>query len=118
MTLPGSPHHKSSSMESPVRVVIADDECLFRASLRQLLSVPPSIIHDVYGVDVGAGFNVVAEAGSGEETLAMVETVHPDLLVLDLCLPRMSGLDVLRGVGASEGTRTIVLAGDLGREDL
>jgi len=105
-------------MESPVRVVIADDECLFRASLRQLLSVPPSIIDDVYGVDVGAGFNVVAEAGSGEETLAMVETVHPDLLVLDLCLPRMSGLDVLRGVGASEGTRTIVLAGDLGREDL
>jgi two-component system nitrate/nitrite response regulator NarL len=104
-------------MERPVRVAIADDECLFRASLRQLLAVPPSIIQDVYGVDVGAGFDVVAEAASGEETIAMVETAHPDLLILDLELPRMSGLDVLRVVSSS-GTRTIVLAGNLSREEL
>jgi DNA-binding NarL/FixJ family response regulator len=105
-------------MESPVRVAIADDECLFRASLRQLLAVPPSIIQEVYGVDVGSGFEVVAETGSAEETIAMVERVHPDLLVLDLCSPRMSGLDVLRVVGSSDRTRTIVLAGNLSREDL
>jgi len=105
-------------MGSPVRVAIADDECLFRASLRQLLGVPPSIIQDVYGVDVGPGFDVVAEAGGGEETIAMVEKVHPDLLVLDLCLPRLSGLDVLRVVGSSDTMRTIVLAGNLSREDL
>ena len=53
-------------MDFPVRVVLADEECLFRASLRQLLGVPAPIIADVYGVDVGAGFEVVGEAASGE----------------------------------------------------
>jgi two-component system nitrate/nitrite response regulator NarL len=116
--LSGNPNLDSSLMGSPIRVAIADDESLFRASLRQLLAVPPSLIQDVYGVDVGAGFDVVAEAASGEETIAMVEKVHPDLLLLDLCLPRMSGLDVLRAVRSSATMRTIVLAGNLSREDL
>jgi DNA-binding NarL/FixJ family response regulator len=97
---------------------VADDECLFRASLRQLLGVPPSVINEVYGVDVGAGFEVVGEAGSGEETITIVEKVEPDLLLLDLCLPRTSGLDALRRVGPHQWLRTIVLAGDLGRADL
>jgi len=39
----------------PARVVVADDEALFRASLRQLLAVPPNVLKDVYGVEVGAG---------------------------------------------------------------
>ena len=47
---------------------------MFRASLRQLLAVPPSVVRDVYGVDVGDGFEVVGEACSGEET---IETVVP-----------------------------------------
>ncbi len=49
-----------------VRVVLADDECMFRASLRQLLAVPPSVVRDVYGVDVWSGFEVVGEAATGE----------------------------------------------------
>ena len=54
-------HRVSSSYWSgrPVRVVLADDECMFRASLRQLLAVPAPVIKDVYGVDVAAGFEVV-----------------------------------------------------------
>src|SRR6266850_3467777 len=84
---------------SPVRVVLADDESLFRASLRQLLAVPPQVIKEVYGVDVGAGFDVVGEAGSGEDTARLVRSVEPDLLLLDLCMPRMSGLEALRELG-------------------
>ena len=57
----------------PITVVLADDECMFRASLRQLLTAPPPVIKEVYGVDVGPGFEVVGEAGSGEETIAVVE---------------------------------------------
>ena len=114
----GSTNHASSSTGSPLRVVLADDECLFRASLRQLLGTPPAIISDVYGVDVGAGFDVVGEAGSGEDTIAIVERLQPDLLLLDLCLPRMSGMDALRAIGPRQSVRTIVLSGDLGRADL
>lgn len=101
-----------------MRVVLADGECLFRASLRQLLAVPPSIIGEVYGVDVGAGFDVVGEASSGEDTVAVVEKVRPDLLLLDSCLPRMSGLDALRAIGSQPALGTIVLAGDLSRADV
>jgi DNA-binding NarL/FixJ family response regulator len=100
-------------------VVLSDDECLFRASLRQLFAVPPSVIKDVYGVDAGAGFEVVGEADSGEDTVRVVRSVRPDLLLLDLRMPRMSGLDVLRELRASgESLRTILLAGTIERTQL
>jgi two-component system, NarL family, nitrate/nitrite response regulator NarL len=96
----------------PARVVIADDEALFRASLRQLLAVPPRVLNDVYGVDVGTGFDVVGEAGSGAETVQIVRSVNPDLLLLDLQMPRMTGLDALCDLAARHATPpTILLAG-------
>jgi DNA-binding NarL/FixJ family response regulator len=102
-----------------VRVVLADDECMFRASLRQLLAVPPPVIKDVYGIDVAAGFEVVGEAGSGEETVTVVQRVKPDLLLLDLSMPRMSGLEALRDLqGCADGLRTILLAGTINKSQL
>jgi two-component system nitrate/nitrite response regulator NarL len=101
------------------RVVIADDECMFRASLRQLLAVPPSVVRDVYGVDVGDGFEVVGEAGTGEETIEAVRSAQPDLLLLDVSMPRLSGLDALREIGTACGTtRTIMLSGGLDKSQL
>src|SRR5262245_1632565 len=111
----GSPHVLTRS----VTVVLADDECMFRSSLRQLLTAPPSVIKDVYGVDVGAGFQVVGEAGSGEETVAAVEAVKPYLLLLDLSMPRMSGLEALCQLHAHQDRmRTILLAGAIERTHL
>jgi len=102
-----------------VRVVLADDECMFRASLRHLLTAPPSVIKDVYGVQVGPGFEVVGEAGTGEETVAVVQSMKPDLLLLDLSMPRMSGLDALRELSTCpEGMRTVLLAGSVDRQHL
>jgi DNA-binding NarL/FixJ family response regulator len=96
----------------PARLVVADDEGLFRASLRQLLSAPPAVIREVYGVEVGAGFDVVGEAGSGEETVRLVGTLRPDLLLLDVNMPRMSGLEALGELAAGGNPPpTIVLAG-------
>jgi DNA-binding NarL/FixJ family response regulator len=103
----------------PARVVVADDEGLFRASLRQLLAVPPNVLHDVYGVDVGAGFEVVGEAGSGLDTVQIVRSVNPDLLILDLQMPRMGGLEALCELAAQHGTPpTVLLAGVIERTQL
>ena len=97
-----------------VRVVIADDEPIFRASLRQLLTAPPSVIHDVFGVDVGTGFDVVGEAGNGHHTIAAVRSASPDLLLLDLGMPGLCGLSALRELQRfSETMQTIVLSGHI-----
>jgi DNA-binding NarL/FixJ family response regulator len=99
--------------------VLADDESLFRASLRQLLAVPAPIIKEVYGVDVGPGFEVVGEAATGEETVRVVESMRPDLLLLDLSMPRMTGLEALREVqSCRDSVRTILLSGALDRTQL
>jgi DNA-binding NarL/FixJ family response regulator len=103
----------------PIRVMLSDDECLFRVSLRHLLAVPPPVIKQVYHVDVGAGFEVVGEADSGVETVRVAKLVQPDLLLLDLSMPRMSGLDALRELDSLRDTmRTIVLAGAITRNHL
>ena len=108
-----------SAPRRALRVVIADDECMFRTSLRHLLTAPRSVVKDVYGIDVGADFNVVGEAGSGEETIAAVESTMPDLLLLDLSMPRISGLNALRALEElRESLRTIVLAGEVSNADL
>jgi two-component system nitrate/nitrite response regulator NarL len=90
---------------------------MFRASLRQLLAVPPSVIKDVYGVDVGAGFDVIGEAGSGEDTIATVRRARPDLLLLDLSMPRLSGLEVIRELQA-ELPSVMMLVGDIEKTQL
>jgi two-component system nitrate/nitrite response regulator NarL len=102
-----------------VRVVVADDEPIFRASLRQLLTAPPSVIHDVYGIEVGAGFDVVGEAGNGHDTIAAVQSAKPELLLLDLGMPGLSGLSALRELQNFSGTmRTIVLSGHITKAHL
>jgi len=82
--------------EIPARVVIADDECMFRASLRQLLAVPATVVAEVYSVAIGSGFEVIGEATTGEEAVSAVQRLEPDLVLLDISMPRMSGLEAIR----------------------
>jgi two-component system chemotaxis response regulator CheY len=67
------------------------------------------VIKDVYGVQVGGGFQVVGEAGSGEETVSVVKTAKPDLLLLDLSMPRMSGLDALREIMRLDDSIAVIM---------
>lgn len=100
-------------------MVVADSHSIFRASLRQLLSVPPMTIKEVYSVDVGTGFQVVGEAGTGEETVRVVESADPDLLLLDLSMPRMSGLEALGELqGHNDRMRTVLLAATFDKPQL
>jgi DNA-binding NarL/FixJ family response regulator len=98
----------------PVTVVLADDECMFRSSLRHLLTAPVEVIEQVYGVRLDAAFEVVGEAGTGEETVAVVNETRPDLLLLDLSMPRMTGLEALSELeGYRDTMRTILLSGSI-----
>jgi DNA-binding NarL/FixJ family response regulator len=65
-------------------LVIADDHALVRVGLRRVLE--------------SSGHDVVAEVGDGLQVLDVVEQTHPDVLLLDLGLPGLHGLDVLRDV--------------------
>jgi DNA-binding NarL/FixJ family response regulator len=78
-----------------MRVVLADDHRLVRAGLRALLDVTPQV-------------EVVAEATDGEEALRLVNELKPDLAMLDIAMPKLSGLAVLHQVKAS-GLETKVL---------
>jgi DNA-binding NarL/FixJ family response regulator len=81
----------------PIRLVVADDHPIVLQGLQLLFERQ----HD---------FEVVAACGDAETTLDAVRTRRPDVLVLDLRMPRSSGLDVLRAI-AQEGTpcRTVLL---------
>ena len=80
----------------PVRVLVVDDHQIFRAGLRKLLQSEP-------------GFDVVGEGDDGAVALALVQRLNPDFLLLDLSMPKMSGLETLRELSAAGCTCHIVL---------
>lgn len=76
---------------------LADDHPMIRQGLRHLLDHDP-------------GFRIIGEAGDGIETLQFVELLQPDILILDLMMPGLNGLEVLKQVKKkSPATHTIVL---------
>ncbi len=87
-----------------IRIVVADDHSLFRDGLRQALSVE-------------ADLQLVGEASDGPEALKMCARETPDLLLLDLTMPRCDGFGVLEQLPrVSPGTRALVLSVHYERE--
>ena len=72
----------------PIRILIADDHPIFRRGLRALLEAEPD-------------FEVAGEAADGTEVLEMVPRLRPDVLLLDLAMPRLAGMETLRELAAS-----------------
>ena len=82
----------------PIRVLLADDHDLFRAGIRVLL-------HDL------GGFEVVAEAGDGREALRLVDKHRPDVVLMDLMMPGLNGLEASARVAREfPGVRVLVLS--------
>jgi two-component system chemotaxis response regulator CheB len=80
-------------MSNPLRILVVDDTVVYRKIIADLLSTVP-------------GVEVIGTAASGGIALQKIEQFHPDLLTLDLEMPQMDGLEVLRrlkGVGSKIG---------------
>jgi two-component system, NarL family, nitrate/nitrite response regulator NarL len=82
---------------STIRILIADDHPVFRYGLRTLLESEPRLA-------------VVGEAVDGSEVVKMIAAVKPNILLLDLAMPRLTGIEVLREMAYDRSAvRTIVL---------
>jgi DNA-binding NarL/FixJ family response regulator len=80
----------------PIRIVLADDHVLVRQGLKSLLE--------------REGFQVVAEAVNGQEAISHVQSLQPDLAVMDISMPTLNGLDAARQMTrSSPKTKTILL---------
>lgn len=88
----------------PVRVAIVDDQAPFRRVARAVVGRTP-------------GFEVVADANSGEEAVRLCRELHPDLLLIDVQMPGMGGVEAARRVRAA-GWSLVVLVSTQSRDDL
>ncbi|HUI41447.1 MAG TPA: response regulator transcription factor [Terriglobia bacterium] len=94
-----------STPEPKVRIILADDHPIFRDGLRKLL-------------EAEIGFEVIGEAGDGEEAVDVARRLEPDVLLLDFSMPRRNGLEALRGLGSlCDTVRPILLTAFVDRAD-
>ncbi|MET0911281.1 MAG: response regulator transcription factor, partial [Ilumatobacteraceae bacterium] len=77
-----------------IRVVVADDQPLIRAGLRALL-------------DAEDDLSVVGEAGDGAQAVDVVRREHPDVVVMDIRMPILDGLEATRQIVADAGLRDV-----------
>jgi DNA-binding NarL/FixJ family response regulator len=82
-----------------IRVVLADDQALVRAGFRALL-------------DAQEGIEVVGEAADGEEAIRLARALRPDVVLMDIRMPGLDGLEATRAIAADEllaGVRIVIL---------
>lgn len=95
-----------ANSSNSVRIFIADDHIIFRDAVKTLLT------HEFK-------CQVIGEARDGAETLRLISEHRPDILLLDMFMPKVSGMDVLQSLSETQDSvKTIVLCGIAGPEEI
>lgn len=83
--------------ENPIRVLIADDHAIVRKGIRAVLALEPDIV-------------IVGETADGKQTVEQAQALQPDIVLMDLAMPVMDGLEAIRQISArNPGVRVLVL---------
>ena len=85
----------TASPSTPTRCIVADDH--------------PAILEAVCDVFAEHGIEVVGRARDGAEALAKIETLHPDVVLVDLRMPRLSGTDLARRAAVTAPQTAVIL---------
>lgn len=86
------------------RVLIADDASFMRQMIREIIEPE--------------GYEVVGEATNGIEAVEQFEELSPDLVTMDIVMPKRSGIDAVKGILAKHSDARIVMCSALGQETL
>lgn len=90
---------------SPIRLLVVDDHALFRTGLISLLAGMPE-------------FEVVGEAGTGKEALEMVSQTKPDVVLMDVNMPGMGGVETVKAIREIADPRILMLTISKNDDDL
>lgn len=80
----------------PIKIVIADDHALLRQGIKNVLSLEPDL-------------EVIGEAADGEEAISKIESLKPDILLLDVNMPHMNGLEVTKRLKADNTPVKVII---------
>jgi DNA-binding NarL/FixJ family response regulator len=86
----------SEDPPEPIRVIIAEDHAVVREGTRQLLEREPDL-------------EVVGEAADGAEAVALVERLHPDVAIMDISMPVMTGIEATQRIKASHPNTAVLI---------
>ncbi len=88
-----------------VRIVLADDQLLVRAGIRALLETLPQ-------------YEVVAECAEGAEAVSAARNLHPDVAILDIAMPHVSGIEAAQQIHASQPDIKLLILSSLDQQEV
>ena len=86
------------------RVLIADDAVFMRLTLKQMLA--------------RNGFEVVGEAENGEMAIHMYQSMKPDIVTMDITMPKINGIEALKSIMEFDSNATVIMVSAMGQENM